>query len=464
MEENPKEEVLIARNNETGQVGAVVGQNPDGTPKMADVKSTPLSELVKFTKGQNPLEAFTANFMRQAKNPTTFGIFKMSAGEYEALAEPMAEMLNDPETNKAMLDKYRVEPKAAGKKNTPVDPDLIDWAGIRKDCGLTRDDLEKSGALEQMLYNHKSPQLFNIKANIAGETFDVQARLSFRTNPDGTYSLIPHCLRKEPQLDQEYKGYTFNDADKAELRRTGNLGKVVELADTQTGEVQKSLVSIDRLTNEIVSIPVDNVYIKNKVANIELTGQEIAILKSGGTIREKQVELPNGRKFTADLQYNADKRDVVFISEPYRHRQTQEQAQNGEKQTQKPEQWLDDNGNPKRLKQWCKIPLSEQQQADYLAGKQIFVGEGKDRFGNDCTIYLKFDPQEKKPETTRVYPDRDNVVGIAEEHKTQVSVNNDGKTNEATKNVNEPLSKGQAEPKNEAQQQRQQRKPRTPKP
>ena len=33
MEENPKEEVLIARNNETGQVGAVVGQNPDGTPK-----------------------------------------------------------------------------------------------------------------------------------------------------------------------------------------------------------------------------------------------------------------------------------------------------------------------------------------------------------------------------------------------------------------------------------------------
>lgn len=236
----------------------------------------------------------------------------------------------------------------------------------------------------------------------------------------------------------------------------------MELADTQTGEVQKSLVSIDRLTNEIVSIPVDKVYIKPKVANIELTGQEIAILKSGGTIREKQVELPNGRKFTADLQYNADKRDVVFISEPYRNRQTQE---NGEHtQTQKPEQWLDDNGNPKRLKQWCKIPLSEQQQADYLAGKQILVGEGKDRFGNDCTIYLKFDPQEKKPETTRVYPDRDNVVGIAEEHKTQVSVNNDGKTNEATKNVNEPLSKGQAEPKNEAQQQRQQRKPRTPKP
>lgn len=111
MEENPKEEVLIARDNETGQVGAVVGQNPDGTPKMADVKSTPLSELIKFTKGQNPIEAFIANFMRQAKNPTTFGIFKMSAADYEALSQPMAEMLNDPETNREMLDKYRVKMK-----------------------------------------------------------------------------------------------------------------------------------------------------------------------------------------------------------------------------------------------------------------------------------------------------------------------------------------------------------------
>lgn len=121
MEQTPeKDEVLIARNNETGQIGAVVGQNPDGTPQIVDVKSTPLSEMVKFNKGQNPLEAFIANFMRQAKNPTTFGIFKMSAEDYDALAEPMAEMLNDPETNKAMLEKYRVEAKAA--KVPPIDP------------------------------------------------------------------------------------------------------------------------------------------------------------------------------------------------------------------------------------------------------------------------------------------------------------------------------------------------------
>ena len=54
-------------------------------------------------------------------------------------------------------------------------------------------------------------------------------------------------------------------------------------------------------------------------------------------------------------------------------------------------------------------------------------------------------------------------MGIAEESKTQMAVNNDGSTNEATKNVKEPLQRGQTAPKDENQQ-RQQRKPKGPKP
>lgn len=47
MDQNQeKEKVLIARNNETGQIGAVTGQNPDGTPQMADVKSAKLSDCI----------------------------------------------------------------------------------------------------------------------------------------------------------------------------------------------------------------------------------------------------------------------------------------------------------------------------------------------------------------------------------------------------------------------------------
>ena len=49
-------------------------------------------------------------------------------------------------------------------------------------------------------------------------------------------------------------------------------------------------------------------------------------------------------------------------------------------------------------------------------------------------------------------------VAPSNESRTQVAVNNDGKTNEATKNLREPLQKGQTNPK-DARQQQQQEKP-----
>ena len=480
MDQTPdQQEVLIARDNTSGQVGAVVGQNPDGTPRMADVKSTPLSELIKFNKGQNPLEAFMSNFMRQAQNPTLFSFFRLQEDKYELVGPAMADIIKNPGDNAEMLKPYEVEMKApsqaekqeqapaqaqqaeaTGTKQAPIDRDRIDWVKIEQQWGIKRDDLEKSGALDQMVYNHKSPQLFTVTPRFGDETFSLQAKLSFRTNPDGSYSLVPHFIRNEPQLDKEFKGYTFTKEDKAELRKTGNLGKAVELADPKTGEMKKCLVSIDRLTNEIEAVPVDKIYIKSKVANIDLDMQAIGILKNGGMIREQHVELPNGAKFTADLQYNAAKRDIVFVnSDVYR----QKQEQNSSQQQQVRDPWHNPDGSVKRLEHWCKLPLNEQQQADYLAGKKVLVGETKDRYGNNCTVYFQYNTEKRQPETTRVYPDRDKVVGVAEESKTQMAVNNDGATNEATKNVKEPIQRGQTAPKDENQQ-RQQRKPKGPKP
>ncbi len=502
----------MARDNTSGKVGAVVGQNPDGTPKMADVKSTPLSELIKFNKGQNPLEAFMSNFLRQAKNPTMFSFFRLPADRYEMVAPAMADIIQEAEKNAEMLRPYAVETDvpaqtvkpeqqsvpeppaqqeqqavetpqppqqaqtpepeqsaqaqqsqqpeqtlAAPVRNAPINADSIDWDKIQKQWGITREDLEKSGALDQMVYNHKSPQLFTVTPQFGDEKFSIQAKLSFRTNPDGSYSLVPHFVRNEPQLDKEYKGYTFTGEDKAELRKIGNLGRAVELADPKTGEIKRCLVSIDRLTNEIESMPIDNIYIRRKVANIELDMQAVGILKNGGTIRAQSVELPNGAKFVADLQYNVSKRDVVFVnSDLYRQLQGQ---QNSRPQQ---DQWHNADGTVKRLAHWCKIELSEQQQNDYLAGKKVLVGEAKDKFGNDCTVYFQYDPEKRAPVTTRIYPDRNNVVGIAEESRTQMAVNNDGATNEATKNVKEPLQRGQTAPKDENQQRQQ--KPKGPRP
>ena len=193
IQEQP--EVLIARNNETGQVGAVVGQNPDGTPRMADAKTAKLSDLVKFNKHQNPLEAFMSNFLRQAKNPSLFGFFKIPADQFDKIGPAMSDMLQDPVANADLLKPFKVDEKAVsqtqsqtaqqeqkpttGIKLAPVNPDNIDWTTIEKQWGINRETLEQSGALQQMVYNRKSPQTFTLHPNFAGEQFEVDARLSF---------------------------------------------------------------------------------------------------------------------------------------------------------------------------------------------------------------------------------------------------------------------------------------------
>ena len=499
MENIQEHEVLIARNNETGQVGAVVGQNPDGTPQMADAKTAKLSDLVKFNKGQNPLEAFISNFVRQAKNPSLFGFFKLPADRYDAIAPAMADLIQDTEANGEMLKPYKVdtasvaneqqqtaeeapeqtqtdtkekvqaqtEDKEKGQTQpeepstavtlAPVDVNKIDWESIEKQWGIKRDDLEKSGALNQMVFNHKSPQLFTVTPQFGEEKFSIDARLSFRKNPDGTFGLVPHFIKNEPRLNVPFQGYEFTKEDKEQLLKTGNLGKAVELADPKTGEMKKSLVSIDRLTNDIVAMPVDKIYIKNKIGKTELSMKEIGILKDGGVIKGKEIELNNGRKFTSDLQYNADKRDVEFV-----RTQSLKQEQSGEKQQQQRNSWVDADGNPKRITKWKDTHFTEQQIADYQAGKKIEIANVTDKQGQPCTVFLQFNKEKQRPVTEYHYADNKKVVGVAEESRTQYAVNNQGKTNEATKNITDPLQKGQTAPKNEHQQ-AQQRKPKGPK-
>lgn len=248
-----KDQVLIARDNESGKIGAVTGMNDDGTPKMSDVKSAKLSDLVKFNIRQNPLEAFMSNFLRQCKNPTMFSFFKVDADNYEKEAPVMGEMLKDPETYKSMLEDREAKPSdeiSETQKNKPVDESKIDWAELKERWGVDKEQLEKSGDLREMLFNRKSA-LVTITTDVGGKVQQVDARLSFQTDEQGKVNLVPHLIRKYPNLNEEYNGYKFTDEDKENLRTTGNLGKVVDLVDKSTGEVIPSYVSIDRYTHEM---------------------------------------------------------------------------------------------------------------------------------------------------------------------------------------------------------------------
>lgn len=487
------EEVLIARNNDTGQVGAVTGLNEDGTPKMTDVKSAKPSDLVKFSKGQNPLEAFLSNFVRQCKNPTTFGFFRVPADRYDTVGTVIGDLAKDPVANADMLKNNKVnlpqatqgnkqeaaqtaeQPKQspAGSpqeeqqtqsnaqastkeaRHSAIDESKIDWANLKEKWGIDRDELEKSGDLREMLYNRKS-RVVTVTPTFAGEKFPIDARLSFRTDSNGNVKVVPHFIHREPKLDQEFNGYNFSKDEKTVLRETGNLGKVVELTD-RNGEKVPSYVSIDRYTNEIVSVPVKDVFVRDTVGQTKLTVAEVMQLKEGKALPPKEITDKNGKTYNVVLQVSADRKGVEFVPGAIR-KQEQSQSQTQSNTTNQQSSWLTKDGKIKPLSQWAKIPLTEQQQKDYAEGRVAELTNRLDDKGQPCTVYLWFNPEKQRPNTSL----NDPRIKVAEESKTQKAVNNDGLTNEATKHVAEPLQKYQTAPKNEDQM-RQQRKPKGPK-
>lgn len=484
MEENQEQEqVLIARNNETGQIGAVKGLNPDGTPQMADVKSAKLSDLIKFSKGHNPLEAFISNFVRQCRNPTTFGFFKVPADRYESVGMAMADFMQKPEENAEILKDFKVEmpqqtqsetqaqtqpdadeqkpieqmppaqenTQAEHSKYQTIDESKIDWANLKEKWGIDRDELAKSGDLKEMLYNRKS-KLVTVTPTFGGEKFPIDARLSFRTDAAGNVKVVPHFIHREPKLDQEFEGYKFTKEDKDALKYTGNLGKVVELTGAN-GEKVPSYVSLDRLTNEIVSVPVKDVYIRDTVGQTKLTIPEVMQLKEGKALPPKEIEGKNGQKYTVVLQVSADRKSIEFVPGGARKQELSEK--NGQTQTQQQSSWLTKDGKIKPITKWAGVPLSPQQQEAYVKGEVVEMKNMIDKQGQSCTVYLKFNPDKQRPNTSL----NDPRVKVAEESRTQKAVNNDGLTNEATKNISDPLQKDQTVPKDDAQQ-KQQRKPK----
>ena len=509
-----EKDVLIVRDEKTGEISVVAGLDADGNPKRTPAKAENAQSFLQFDRHGDVLDNFFRNFFRQCKEPTRFGFYRIAADQADKLLDVMKGLLKDPEGNKEMLAPHKVdtsgyekkvqEEQAAEQKQDekqdeqsqkqenmeqkneqnqessqqtqgrqgyqPIDESRINWQELEAKWGVKRDDLEKSGDLTKML-NYGKSDLVKVSPTFGGETFELEARLSFRKGEDGSISLVPHFIRKEQKLD-EYKGHKFSDEDRKNLRETGNMGRKVDLVDMETGEITPSFISIDRKTNEITDIPADKIRIPNKIGKTEITPQEQEMLRAGLPVKDKLVERKDGRKFLSTLQVNVEKRGVEFVprtgksarnaqAQEYKEKTSQSQGQgennaDGKKQ-QRRNTWTNDDGSIRPISKWSGVDFTEQQKADYAAGKSVRLENVTDKQGFHATMYIKFNPEKGRPYRYDTNPDNAQTVAPSNESRTQVAVNNEGKTNEATKRVNEPLQKGQTAPKDDTQKQQQEK-------
>ena len=245
----------------------------------------------------------------------------------------------------------------------------------------------------------------------------------------------------------------------------------MDIVDKETGEIIPSFISIDRKTNEITDIPANRVRIPERIGKTEITKQEQDMLRAGLPVRDKLIERNDGRKFVTTLQVNVEQRGVEFVpgtgrsprtaqTQEAKNNPTQEQAQGMEnsaapQKEQRRNTWTNSDGSIRPISKWSGVNFTDKQKADYAAGKAIKLENVTDKQGFHATMYIKFNPEKGRPYRYDTNPDNAQKVAPSNESRTQVAVNSEGKTNEATKNLKEPLQKGQTAPKDTAQQQQQ---------
>lgn len=536
-----EQDVLVVRDENTGEISVVAGLSRDGTPKRAPAKAENTPDFLRFDRNSDLMDSFFRNFFRQCKEPSRFGFYRIAADQVENLLGVMKELLKDPEANKEILSAHKVDTsnyekeakqsEGQAKETASSDDASKTQANTEKENVSSEQTNEKENDMEQKpeqtateqqaqtapgvkqnlisgndvnlqelgakygidfnsmnekdmkaLLNYGKTGLVIVKPTFGGEQIEIQARLSFRKDDNDQLQLVPHFVRNEPKLDVAYKGYTFTPEDKKNLLQNGNLGKVVDFPDKNTGELRPHFISIDRLTNEIVDIPTNKVRIPDTIGKTPITKDDKRVLYSGIPLR-KEIELANGRKFTPLLQVNVEQRGVEFV--PGSTRQAQGQKQNGDKKQtadkqeqkaegnaggqkkqQDPNHWLNEDGTIRRLNTYFKKELTEQQKDDYVAGKTIEIKEVPNKNGSGTyTAYVKFDFDKMQPRSYRNNPDLKQAKEQipTNENKVQVAVNEQGKTHEATKHTKEPLSPGQSAPKNEKQQKEQNAEEQKPK-
>lgn len=536
-----EQDVLVVRDEKTGEISVVAGLSRDGTPKRAPAKAENTSDFLRFDRNSDLMDSFFRNFFRQCKEPSRFGFYRIAADQAENLLGVMKELLKDPEANKEILSAHKVDTsnyekeakqsEGQAKETASSDDASKTQANTEKENVSSEQTNEKENDMEQKpeqtateqqaqtapgvkqnlisgndvnlqelgakygidfnsmnekdmkaLLNYGKTGLVIVKPTFGGEQIEIQARLSFRKDDNDQLQLVPHFVRNEPKLDVAYKGYTFTPEDKKNLLQNGNLGKVVDFPDKNTGELRPHFISIDRLTNEIVDIPTNKVRIPDTIGKTPITKDDKRVLYSGIPLR-KEIELANGRKFTPLLQVNVEQRGVEFV--PGSTRQAQGQKQNGDKKQtadkqeqkaegdaggqkkqQDPNHWLNEDGTIRRLNTYFKKELTEQQKDDYVAGKTIEIKEVPNKNGSGTyTAYVKFDFDKMQPRSYRNNPDLKQAKEQipTNENKVQVAVNEQGKTHEATKHTKDPLSPGQSAPKNEKQQKEQNAEEQKPK-
>lgn len=448
-------DVLLVMDKEKKKIQAVAGVDENGELKTVDATKKNQSQFMRVDKAGDLFTNFFSNFWRQLKDPTRFSFFKVPANEAVETAKQIQKQVNSPtKEGETVLAKHEIkepertqEPKkdVETKQATPEMEKMqkteekndyrykaedVDWNYLAQ-FGINKERLEKDGQLDLLLKGYKTNKVYPTSFNFGSVIMRSEARLGFQDGENGKPVLMMYGVRHEPNLHTPFFGHEFTKEDKENLLKTGNMGRVVELSNRKTGEKIPSVISIDHLTNEVIAFRQDRIKVPDEIKGVKLTEEQKQDFKNGKAIYLEGLDFKNSTNKSAYIQFNADKKYPEYLF--------------GDKAPKQAQTY-----DPKMFRGKA---FSDEQYKQLTEGKTIYVSDFKDGKGQPYKGYVTLNGETGKYDFSFRNP---NVLKDksqpAEANKTQVAVNSEGKTNEATKNSREPLKPEQQTPKSRTQQ------------
>lgn len=458
-------DILLVLDKEKKKIQAVKSLDEKGNMETVAPTKNNANSFMRVDRYGNFLSNFWKNFVSELKNPTNFSFFKIpSPLTFEVAKELQKQVKNPTPEGEKVMQQYEIKteiPKEQVKTEVAKEQDNmdttskstqqdsakegykykvedIDWDTMNN-LGLNKEYLIQKKLMEPLLKGYKSNVLVPVSLNLGGAALRTYARIWLQPSEDGKPIAAFQGVRKEPELKYPFFGHKFTDEDKKNLLETGNMGRVVNLTNTKNGEIIPSIVSIDRLTNELVALRTTKMVIPDKIKGIKLEDWQKQTLLEGKPLYLEGMTSKNNKEFASIVQINADTRNVQFIFEQKEFKQTVPLLGDG-KQEQK------SNEVPKIFR---GQELDKEQRIKLENNQPAFISL-EDKKGKPYQGYITYNKETGK--TKFSWPNEIKLLAKpAEANKTQVAVNSEGKTNESTKKVTDPLKPEQNNPKDKKQ-------------
>lgn len=334
---------LLVLRHSNNSIGIVQGIENNGNLIEVQPDRNKVDTLMRIDSSEGSFTDFYSDFYHQLKDPSEYSFFKVWEFEAHDTAIGLQEYINclsdgEKEDLKAVEVSIEAIDAIRNKNNAEIGSSVLKddsstWSSEFSDksqyryyiedvpwnsmteMGLDREKLEEVGALDSLLKGYKTPMLIPILFNDGEAVSQIDARLQLRIDNDGELIVKVHRVCKRMDFRKKFKGLKFTKEDRVNLLTSGNMGRVVDLIDTVTGEIIPSLISLDRLTNELISLRMEFVRIPDVLCGVRLDSEQKQTLNEGKPLFVENMLSKKGKFFSATVQFNADRQWVEFLFE-----------------------------------------------------------------------------------------------------------------------------------------------------